>query len=165
MSNRLSQLPVEVLVLSDVPVPARLSQLPVEVLLGPPIPAALAATASISLSTAVSFALPGASFVGVAGLTLSATADLTVPVPPLAVTQLAAELLDLQPNALTVTQLIVETLNPLLRSPIAATQVLTEHLDANPNEARVEALCCELLVIGAPDECLASSETLPIDPE
>jgi hypothetical protein len=32
MSNQLSQLPVEVLILSDVPITAQLSQLPVEVL-------------------------------------------------------------------------------------------------------------------------------------
>ena len=32
MSNQLSQLPLDVLILSDVPIPARLSQLPLEVL-------------------------------------------------------------------------------------------------------------------------------------
>jgi hypothetical protein len=32
MSNQLSQIPIEVLILSDAPVPARLSQLPLEVL-------------------------------------------------------------------------------------------------------------------------------------
>jgi hypothetical protein len=126
---RLSQLPIEILILSDAPVPVQLSQLPVEVLID---------TTTIPLTAAQLSQLPIEVLV-LENVTAAQLSQLPVEVlvaPP--------------PSPAQATQLLAELVLAVPDSPLAATQVATEIVFANPNDARVTQIVYELIVVARP---------------
>ena len=144
---RLSQLPVEALVLSDVPIRARISQLPVEALVRSDVPV------RARLSQLPLEVLHSALDAPVAARLSQLSLEVLQLLPAAArLSQLPLEVLILEPPPvpLAVTQLVTELVMPIPNAPVAATQVVAEGILATgpqPNQARVTQILAELIVI------------------
>jgi len=126
VSNQLSQLPIEALVLSSAPVPAQLSQLPIE---------ALRSSTPEPITAGQLSQLP------IEILLLPVAGELDV-------TQLAAELARLDPSSAASTQLVAEIAHQQIPSAVNVTQALIEVVrdrSGAPGLAIVTQLLIEVL--------------------